>query len=330
MNKDKRNRTIRILSLFSENRFSPETEQDIHKWLIGEEDEDLKREASFQYWNTIQPTPDKGESEAFNRIKQRIGLPHKSKLFSWRLPYIAAALASLFVLGVSLVFFSKNKNNSVDAITAYGEIRQVILPDGSEVRLQPGSKLTYPTEFKSDRRVVRLNGEALFSVTSNEQQPFIVETNVLEVHVVGTTFNLQAYSEDNRVTTTLYEGKVKVRTGQENLITLMPDEQLIYDRVTGKIAVRKLTSNNRHTEDELCFDDSSLSEILRAIERRFNIRVSTIPTDFKERYTVKFHEKDDVNAILAVLNEMVDEYSFQRQGDEIHLEKRLDNEKKKI
>lgn len=323
MNKDKRNRTLRILSLFSENRFSPEVEADVHKWLMGEEDEEMKKEASFQYWNTIQPTPDKEASEAFNRINQKIGYPKKSNLFSRRLPYIAAALVPLFVLCVSLFFFSKNTDNSIDAITAYGEIRQVTLPDGSEVRLQPGSKLTYPAEFKSAKRVVRLNGEACFAVTKNEQQPFIVKTNALEVHVIGTTFNLHAYSEDERIITTLYEGKVHVRTGQEHLISLAPDEQLIYNRVTGKTTVRKLTVEKKtiSAEGGFYFDNNSLPEILRAIERRFNVRITPIPSGFNERYTVKFHAHDDLNTILDVLNEMVDDYSFQRRGDEILLRK---------
>lgn len=319
MNKDRKNRIVRILSLFSKNRFSPETEEDIHKWLIAEEDREEKKEASFQQWNAMKPMSDDKEEMAFERINKKIGVQNKDKFVLRRFLYIAAVLIPLFILSVGLVFFAKDKDNTVEVITAYGEIRQIVLPDGSEVRLQPGSTLTYPAKFKADKRILSLDGEGLFTVTKDEQKPFIVKTNTLEVHVVGTIFNMHAYSEEDRIITTLLEGKVNVYTEGNEIITLNPDQQLVYDRVTTETFVRELTHDSitNTQKAQLFFDDSSLSEILHSIERRFNVQVKPDPSALKERYTIKFHEKDNLNAIINVLNETVDDYSFQSQGGEI-------------
>ena len=90
------------------------------------------------------------------------------------------------------------------------ETRNVILPDGSSVLLNRHSSLSYPKRFKSDNREVQLTGEAYFEVSKDQKHPFIVQTEHINVQVLGTHFNVDAYRNSPEVKTTLLTGSVAV------------------------------------------------------------------------------------------------------------------------
>ena len=112
--------------------------------------------------------------------------------------------------------------------TPRGGTYEVTLPDGTMVKLNAGTTLSYPTVFAKDKREVSLRGEAYFEVAKRKDQPFIVRTKNQEVQVLGTHFNINAYPAAAQTKTTLLEGKVQVKElikGQK--ITLMPGDQSV-------------------------------------------------------------------------------------------------------
>ena len=94
-----------------------------------------------------------------------------------------------------------------------GSKSQITLPDGSKAWINAGSKLSYRGDFNQSDRIVNLEGEGYFNVTSNKAKPFIVQTAHLKVKAFGTVFNVKAYPEEKTVETTLVEGIVEIEAG---------------------------------------------------------------------------------------------------------------------
>lgn len=116
-------------------------------------------------------------------------------------------------------------------VSTLAEVRTIRLPDHTEVTLNRYSSLTYPERFKGDTREVQLQGEAYFEVAKDARHPFIVQAQEVNVKVLGTHFNVEAYQPDASIKTTLLEGRVAVNiphTGEE--MVLSPNESAIYDK----------------------------------------------------------------------------------------------------
>jgi ferric-dicitrate binding protein FerR (iron transport regulator) len=114
---------------------------------------------------------------------------------------------------------------------------QLTLPDGSLVWLNNVSSLRYPTSFQAKERVVELTGEAYFEVAKDLNKPFIVKTKDGSIEVLGTNFNIMAYTEEGGTQTTLLNGRVRVNTGRA-MAELAPDEQAKVEQ-NGELIVLK-------------------------------------------------------------------------------------------
>ena len=151
---------------------------------------------------------------------------------------------------------------------------QVTLADGSRVWLNAGTKLTYPIAFVGKERRVHLDGEGYFEVVRDENQPFIVEINGMEVKVLGTSFNLRSFAADNRSTATLVSGKIEVKTPTRH-VELSPNQQA--DLVVGenKLDVREVDAvvYGAWTKGKFVFRRERLETILDDVSRWYNVTV---------------------------------------------------------
>lgn len=157
-----------------------------------------------------------------------------------------------------------------------GQFR-VTLPDGSEVWLNAASSITYPSAFTGNKREVELTGEAYFEIQKNPERPFTINVNnKQQVEVLGTHFNIEAYTDDNYIKTTLIEGSVKLNTGKRQLI-LTP----------GQMAINKMGQNllvKQADVDEvmawkngmLVFNNENIVTMMKRISRWYDIDVSFI------------------------------------------------------
>ena len=119
--------------------------------------------------------------------------------------FSAAAAVALLCLSVWTAYLYMQPV-TIQTVSTLAETRTVCLPDGSTVTLNHYSSLSYPEKFKSDKREVKLNGEAYFEVSKNKKHPFIVQTETIDVQVLGTHFNVDAYQNNPDVKTTLLSG----------------------------------------------------------------------------------------------------------------------------
>lgn len=174
-------------------------------------------------------------------------------------------------------------NHSIS--TPKGGQYQVILPDGTRVWLNAASKLTYPSSFAGDSRRVELTGEAYFSVAQSSggndsrHPPFMVRANGVEVRVLGTDFNINAYEDEYSVKTTLVNGAVQVMLpGDRHTGTaaerLYPGQQA--EVRNGKIAVRSsdVEAETSWKRGRFDFQDKTLEVVLRQLARWYNLEIS--------------------------------------------------------
>lgn len=178
-----------------------------------------------------------------------------------------------------------------------GEFR-LELADGTQVWLNSESKLTYPVQFTGKTREVEMEGEVCFDVAKNAEQPFIVRTGDASIKVLGTLFNVEAYVDNGRITTTLVEGKVEIQSGNERQ-ELLPDRQAV---ITEKgIQVKEVHARDYISwlSGEFNFTETSLEEIMQKLSRWYNFEFFFANQEVKEaHFSLKIKRYENVADIL--------------------------------
>ncbi|WP_455785820.1 FecR family protein [Butyricimonas faecihominis] len=170
------------------------------------------------------------------------------------------------------------------------------LADGTRVWLNAESRLRYPVAFTGKERKVEMEGEVYFEVAKNKEKPFIVTVNGVDIRVLGTSFNVSAYQEE--VVTTLVEGKVQLKKGNEQVI-LSPNQQAIWS--DDEFRVKQVDARNYvlWKEGIFYFEDVDLETILDDMARWYNVNVFYMNPALKEmKFSVEIRRYGDINEIL--------------------------------
>lgn len=220
--------------------------------------------------------------------------------------FSAAAAVLLLCLSTWTVYLYMQPV-SIETVSTLAETRTVHLPDGSTVTLNHYSSISYPEKFKSGNREVELNGEAYFEVSKDKKHPFIVQTETIDVQVLGTHFNVDAYRDNPDVRTTLLTGSVAVSNKNNSVrMVLKPNEIAIYNKVEQKLT-RKALENAKDEiswrHGEFIFDDLPLQEIVRELSNSFGASIRISDTALQDyRITARFRNGEDLKTILSVLH----------------------------
>ncbi len=185
--------------------------------------------------------------------------------------------------------------------TPRGGRYQVELPDGSQVWLNAASSLRFPTSFKGSERRVEITGEAYFEVAKNKQMPFIVKVNASEVRVLGTHFNINAYSDESTVTTTLLEGAVQFTNGS-SVYTLKPGDQAELS-TTGQVKLLQdvdLDNVVAWKNGLLHFENEDIKTVMRKLSRWYNIE-AVYNTNVKDHFFAEIPSKSNLSEVLKAL-----------------------------
>jgi len=226
------------------------------------------------------------ESELFERIQAQTH-PPKSTAFTTFLK-VAAVVFLLISPGLWL-YLHRQKAVQITAPIAQtqlpqeilyrnqnGRVENYFLPDGTEIRLMPGAEVWHPREFPANRRDVRFSGEAFFTVISNPQAPFTIESGRLKTEVLGTSFSIRSLPESHVFNLTVTTGKVMVSMdyGQNNRVLLQPRQKAILDHDRERLVVASLPADTPEMElwqpVALSFDDTPLSTVIGQLQNIFN------------------------------------------------------------
>ena len=183
--------------------------------------------------------------------------------------------------GNTLVYGEKHAKETAGEynrlITPRGGEYAVVLADGTKVYLNADTKLTYPEQFVGKERKVSVEGEAYFEVKKDAKKPFIVDVASMQIKVLGTSFNVNAYPTESKVLTTLDEGSVKIRNAQSNSFDyiMKPGETAIYEKETGTCIIQKNKDYKNESvwmKDVLIFNDTPLEDVLKVLSRKYNVQ----------------------------------------------------------
>lgn len=226
---------------------------------------------------------------------------------------IAIAASFLLLLGIGSTLYWKNEQSEQYMYVVASGVRcieSVLLPDGTEVRVGPNSRLTYPSDFKGETRDVKLIGQAFFNVAKDKEKPFTVHTDNMDVTALGTSFEVFNYDYENKIETILLEGKVKVGLGnpdskQRKEVMLTPDEMLIYDKEANTVRVKNVNAESYSgwkNQGILSFENARLSTIISRLEPWYGRKIKC-PEEIAEEYRFTFKVRDEsLERILFILN----------------------------
>ena len=205
---------------------------------------------------------------------------------------------------------------SNELVIPRGGENTVILADGTTVHLNAGSKLTYPVRFAGKRRVVALEGEAYFDVVKDETRPFIVQTHLGEVTVLGTAFNINAYT-DASVYTTLVHGKVQFSSSSIGTIILSPGEQAVVSANGSEKRMVDLDEYVGWVDGRYVFNNRPLGEIMQTFERWYDIQVYYETPNLRDiTYSGNLKRYGTINSFLDAL-ELTGDLTYKISGRNI-------------
>ncbi len=196
-------------------------------------------------------------------------------------------------------------------IVPYGKRTQITLSEGTKVWLNSGSKLVYPAVFADGKRAVYIDGEAVFDVVSVKDKPFVVSTKDFDIKVLGTVFNVSAYSDDKYSSTVLEQGRIELfRRGASVLshekLDISPGSMAIFDRNLKSFEQKQVNPHKYLSwrEGYLIFTSERLATIMKKLGRYYNIEIIVNDPALKnETFSGYLDLKDTPEEVLSVINE---------------------------
>lgn len=246
---------------------------------------------------------EKDLSAVFNRLKEKILAGKNTIGFRQRVIYIYARVAAILLVPL-LVYsayslFSRmtdfsNTSPWVEIVSPAGTRTHFDLPDGTKVSMNGDTRLKYKANFQKNRQLV-LEGQAYFNVCHNASSPFILQTEVMDIKVLGTKFSVVSMTGENSVEVILEEGKVQL-LGKDNLFaeTLNPNEGFFYNKEnrSGKIKTVDAVYLTSWKDGLLIFRNEPLGEVMKRIGRWYNVKFDIIdPGAESFRYRATFSDE---------------------------------------
>lgn len=280
------------------------------------------------------------KTNSWNRLRKRIwGGKTKTYRIS-ALRYAAVATVALLIgLGGRNLFLSNAITKDTLIEVPSGSKSRIVLPDGTSVWLNSSTKLTYTEDFGKTNRTIYLDGEGYFEVTKNKQLPFEVHAGKARIRVLGTRFDMKAYSTDEKNRVTLLEGSLSIAMNSDKEIIIVPNEQAVITKGNSNIKVRQVKADdyalwteakketvtseepkidkklprmqipNQTFRNTLFFDEEPLSQIARDLGRAFNVMIELGTNDIAaDVYYGDFRNEESIYQILDVITSSGDIY----------------------
>lgn len=244
----------------------------------------------------------------------------------WRRTWAAAA--SVALLATASVFSYQRYQAQLAGTAApfsyeertnpRGTKSKVLLADGTAVWLNADSHLWFPTAFAGPRREVYLDGEAFFDVKHNERMPFIIHLGANQVRVLGTSFNVKAYRDDEAVETAVVTGRVAfiraaspAATAERDTICVVPDEKVVYSKASHELRIEQVNHQDYApwNQRSLIFQSTPLGEVAKTLGRQYNVTVRFEDEKLRNcRLTGRFRDQS-LHEVLRLV-EMTRAFSF--------------------
>ncbi len=286
-----------------------------NNWLAGNPEKKASVEEAKAFILSMNHKVVHPSLEAKSRILDKIheGIAPKEHRLSKSssLPFATLAKVAAIVLVVLGAYWYVNLSPDKTYQTAYGDLEQIVLPDGSKVVLNANSRMKYTDNWKSDaKREVWLKGEAYFDVAKSKdgvKNAFVVHTPDVDINVLGTAFNVNARTAN--VDVVLEEGLVEIAINNEvdtktnATHQLIPGYKASYDASAKSYSVEEVETNvyTAWKEGKLVFNNTSLEELKSLIEQTHGIKVKIANKDLKNKRLDGTIDNTDLDTVLSAL-----------------------------
>ena len=239
--------------------------------------------------------------------------------------YAVAAFVASIVLVPLLVIIIKVSTQEPEVIsnvernTSKGQRATLFLKDSTTIKMNAQSSLIYPERFSDDLREVYLRGEAFFEVERDENRPFIVHAGDLDVKVLGTSFNIRFYPEEETLDVSLVSGKVEVIRDDSVKLTLTPNTEAILVRSTGQLTKSSFDPHLKLAwkEDVIRFDKASFQEIVTVLERWYNVQFIYDQNISSAGFTGEFENMSLENILSGIGHSLG--FEFEIEGRQVRI-----------
>jgi ferric-dicitrate binding protein FerR (iron transport regulator) len=282
-----------LIAKYIDGTASAAEQEELNNWY--------RQKNELEDWQYLAPAD---EEQVGKEIGQHLNR-HLSGGRKKRIPlYVSLAAACLTLIVISTWWLSRNKPAiQVAASSQTSENKFVILPDSSIVILHAGSRIAYQDAGKT--RELQLEGEAYFDIRHRTEQPFIIHTGRIQTTVMGTTFNIKAYSPDS-VTVSVISGSVKVTDAKNNSAILSPNQEVVYNVSTNlkKQEQTLMAGTIAWTKADMQFQDMPYGQLAERLSRRYDVDIL-----FKNRalenclITGRFSGRETLREVLEILSQ---------------------------
>jgi transmembrane sensor len=275
-------------------------------------------------------------------------------VWQWLTPARRVAAAIIVIAGaLGILYFSMNAGHSAVSYTfksvdvTYGRRSELLLPDGTKIWLNAGSRLKYPEAFSGSAREVILEGEAFFDVAPKAGDPFVVHAGKITVNVLGTQFDVKAYKEDPELSTTLISGKVQVMLNDdpEKKIVLSPREKLTvvnrkaigaehgsqapqinsiaHNALSYQVQLLPVVDHDSLSEtawldNKLVVNNQTFGDVARLLERKYDVQIAFGDEGLRQEHLSGVFENETIEQVLDILR-MTTRFTYTIKGKQVRL-----------
>ncbi len=267
--------------------------------------------------------PDEEIDRLFMQLKERIDrkIQRNKNIKVWlRYAAVILAVSGLTLLLNNLLTINERKSQSVTTvISANGQQSTVILPDSSVVTLNYNSKLIYAENYGENNRRVQLEGEAYFDVKKQNNLEFTVQTSDIDIKVLGTRFNVQAYGNNEQTKVILETGSVQISDHANQFSHRMnPGQIVFYDTRTGNLRMDTINLSRALAwrEGIIYFVDTPMPEVISQLERKYNIKIQVKNQNvLKTVFTATLKNESITDVLKLIEYSCLIRYKIENQSD---------------
>ena len=295
---------------------TPEEKEEVARWL----DTDKKNMKEFLALRKLYDISI-WQQEANSTIQENKATDKKQ----WTLRTIAIELskiAAIFIIAFTVVYsfiITEETTDPANMQTIFvppGQRAELTLTDGTKVWLNAKTTFSFPDRFTADSRNVILDGEGYFDVAKDAEKPFTVKTEKYDIRVLGTEFNVTAYSASSNFETSLLKGSVEVSSSDTHTtVRLEPNTRTYIENGKLKKGIIEHDTYFLWKEGLICFYDEPVGKMIEKLELYYDVKIDVQNKELlRNRYSGKFRTKDGVEHVLKVL-QLKNKFTYTKDND---------------
>ena len=314
-----------LLTKYLCNEVNPVEKSEVEAWLDQSVENREELEQSRKMLDTIDTfykTERFDSVGALTNVKSKMNSPKmeithrntvRKEVITRFYKYAAVILFAIFLASAGFYLGFRNHTTEVfsEIISIPNQvINEYTLPDGSVIALNSNSKLIFPKQFKGDTREVIIEGEAFFDVTPNPEKPFIINAGNAQVKVVGTSFNVSAYPENETIEVVVKTGKVQVISKNADELSTEKQVYLIPGEKGTLVNNSSIPEKSENTDPnylawkthDFIFDEVPLKEVFKCLEKTYHINIEVLEPELNDLKLNAQFDKKPIDFILNVVS----------------------------